>query len=425
MNADDVLFSFERQWKEDHPYHHVGGSNYDYFKDMGMPELLRSIDRLDDHTVRFRLTRPEAPFIGELAMAFNIIQSAEYADQLIEAGTPELIDEQPIGTGPFAFVGFQPNVAVRYRAFKDYWGGKQPIDTLVFSITPNAAVRLTKLKAGECHVIAFPNPGDRSAIAGDPNLRLLQQEGFNIGYLAMNTSRPPFHDVRVRRAINMAIDKRAIIEAVYQGAGVVAKNPIPPTLWSYNDAIEDYPYDPAAAQQLMIEAGLAEGFDVDLWYIPVTRPYSPNGKRIAELIQYDLSKIGIRASLKTEEWADYRTRLQNGEVDMALYGWTGDNGDPDNFLGVLLGCTAARIGGNNIARWCDPHYDSLISEARRISDRGERAKLYEEAQAIVHDAAPWVPIAHSVVMMATRSNVTGFKMDPLGRHAFEGVDLKE
>ena len=159
MNADDVLFSLERQWKEDHPYHDVGGSNYDYFKDMGMPELLKSIEKVDDYTVRFRLTRPEAPFLADLAMPFNIIQSAEYADQLLQAGTPEKIDTEPIGTGPFAFVGFQPDVAVRYRAFADYWGGKQPIDTLVFSITPNAAVRLTKLKAGECHVMAFPEPG--------------------------------------------------------------------------------------------------------------------------------------------------------------------------------------------------------------------------------------------------------------------------
>jgi dipeptide transport system substrate-binding protein len=425
MNADDVLFSFERQWKEDHPYHSIGGTNYDYFKDMGMPELLKSIEKLDDYTVRFRLNRQEAPFLGDLAMPFNIIQSAEYGDELMKAGTPEKIDQEPIGTGPFQFVGFQPNVAVRYRAFANYWAGKQPIDTLVFSITPNAAVRLTKLKAGECHVIAFPDPGDRAAIEADPNLKFLEQEGFNIGYLAMNTTKPPFDDVRVRRAVNMAIDKAAIIEAVYQGAGVIAKNPIPPTEWSYNDDIKDYPYDPAAAQKLMIEAGLAEGFDTDLWYIPVSRPYNPNGKRVAELIQYDLAKIGIRATLKSDEWSAYRARLQQGEASMALYGWTGDNGDPDNFLDVLLGCNSARPGGNNIAKWCNRDYDKLVTAAKGISDRAEREKLYRAAQVIFHEDAPWVPIAHSVVFMATRANVVGFKMDPLGRHAFEGVDLVE
>jgi dipeptide transport system substrate-binding protein len=425
MNADDVIFSFERQWKEDHPFHVIGGSNYDYFKDMGMPELLQAIEKIDDHTVRFRLTRPEAPFLADLAMPFNIIQSAEYADALMRIGKPELFDQQPIGTGPFEFVGFQPDVTVRYKAFPEYWGGKRPIDTLVFSITPNPIVRLTKLKAGECHVMAFPTPNDRAAIESDPNLAFMEQEGLNVGYLAMNVTRPPFDDVRVRRAINMAIDKAAIIDAVYQGAGVVAKNPIPPTLWSYNDDVEDYPYDPAAAQALMIEAGLAEGFDTDLWYIPVSRPYNPNGKRVAEMIQADLSLIGIRVHLMTDDWPAYRAKLQAGETSMALYGWTGDNGDPDNFLHVLLGCTAARPGGNNVAKWCDPEYDRLVTAAKLTTDREEREALYQRAQEIFHDQAPWVPIAHSVVFMATRANVTGFKMDPLGRHAFEEVDLQE
>jgi dipeptide transport system substrate-binding protein len=273
--------------------------------------------------------------------------------------------------------------------------------------------------------MAFPNFDDRKKIEDDPDLKVLDQEGLNIGYLAMNTQRPPFDDLLVRRAINMVIDKAAIVEAVYRGEGVVAKNPIPPTLWSYNEAIAGYPYDPAAAQQLMIEAGLAEGFDTDLWYLPVSRPYNPNGKRVAEMIQADLATIGIQATLHTDEWPAYRARLQNGDISMALYGWTGDNGDPDNFLSVLLGCTASRPGGNNIARWCDPAYDGLVAAARLTTDRGEREALYREAQAIFHDQAPWAPLAHSVVFMATRANVKGLKMDPLGRHAFEEVDLVE
>jgi dipeptide transport system substrate-binding protein len=425
LNADDVVFSLERQWKEDHPSHGVSGASYDFFKDMGMPDLLQSIDKLDDHTVRITLTRPEAPFLADLAMAFNVILSAEYANQLVAAGTPSRLDQEPIGAGPFAFAGFQPDVAVRYRAFPHYWGGKQPIDTLVFSITPTAAVRLAKLKAGECHVMAFPRPNDRAAIEANPNLRFLEQEGLNIGYLALNTTRPPFDDLRVRQAINMAIDKSAIIEAVYQGAGVIAKNPIPPTMWSYNDDIEDYPYDPAAAQRLMVEAGLAEGFDTDLWYLPVSRPYNPDGERVAEMIQADLSRIGVRVTLVTDEWSAYRARLQAGEPSMALYGWTGDNGDPDNFLHVLLGCESARPGGNNIAKWCNEGYDALVTEAKRASDQATREELYRQAQVIFHDEAPWVPLAHSVVFMATSADVTGFEMDPLGRHLFEGVDLGE
>ncbi len=425
MNADDVLFSLNRQWKDDHPFHAVSGARYDYFKDMGMPELLESIEKLDDRTVRIRLTRAEAPFLADMAMPFNVILSAEYAAQLMAAGQPEKLDEQPIGTGPFMFAGFQPDVVVRYRAFPDYWAGRRPIDTLVFSITPNPAVRLTKLKAGECHVMAFPDPGDAAEIEADPNLRLLRQEGLNTGYLAFNTTRPPFNDVRLRRAVWMAIDKAAIIDAVYEGAGVIAKNPIPPTLWSYNDTIEDLPYDPAGAQKLLVEAGYSEGFDTQLWYMPVSRPYMPNGKRVAEMIQADLARIGIRLDLQTMEWTDYRIALQGGEPPMALFGWTGDNGDPDNFLHVLLGCDSARIGGNNVAKWCDPIYDGLVTEAALHADQPTRTRLYEQAQVVFHDNAPWVPLAHSVVMMAERKNVTGYVMDPLGRHLFEYVDLEE
>ena len=352
MNADDVVFSLMRQWKTDHPYHAVSNANFDYFKDMGMPSLLKSIETLDAHTVRITLNKAEAPFLANMAMPFNVVHSAEYAGQLLRAGTPEILDREPIGTGPFAFVSFRKDVAVRYRAFPEHWAGAQPIDTLVFSITPNPVVRLTKLKAGECQVMAFPNPSDTAEIAANPSLKLWQQEGLNIGYLALNAARKPFDDVRVRKALNMAIDRTAIIAAAYRGAGVAAKNPIPPTLWSYNDAVPAYRFDPQEARRLLTEAGYAQGFETELWYMPVSRPYMPNAKRIAEMIEADLAKIGVRVTFVTDEWSRYRARLQAGEHTMALYGWTGDNGDPDNFLHTLLGCAAARTGGNNVAKWC-------------------------------------------------------------------------
>lgn len=425
MNADDVLFSLERQWKPDHPFHAVSGARYDYFRDMGMPALLQAIEKLDDHTVRIRLANVEAAFIAGLAMPFNAIQSAEYADVLLKMGTPERLDREPIGTGPFMFVGFQKDVAVRYRAFADYWGGPPRIETLVFSITPNPAVRLTKLRAGECHLMAFARPGDAPRIEADPALRLLRQEGLNLGYMAMNTQRPPFNDVRVRRAINLAVDKRSIVDAVYEGAGVPAKNPLPPGLWSYNDAIEDYPFDRSEAQRLLLAAGYPQGFETDLWYMPVSRPYNPNGRRIAEMIQSDLARVGIRLRLVTEEWSGYRLKLQEGVPSMSLFGWTSDNGDPDNFLDVLLGCTAARPGGNNVAKWCNPAYDDLVTRAKREPARETREALYRKAQEIFKREAPWVPLAHSVVFMGARKEVQGYRIDPLVRHMFHAVSLAD
>ncbi|MCB8836739.1 ABC transporter substrate-binding protein [Aurantimonas sp. VKM B-3413] len=425
LNATDVVFSFLRQWKEDNPFHDVGGSHFDYFLDMGMPDLLEMIEAVDDMTVRIRLKRPEAPFLADLALPFNAILSAEYADAMLKAGTPEKLDLAPIGTGPYKFSDFRKDVAIRYRAFDDYWRGRPAIDTLVFSITATPAARLTKLKAGECHVMAFPSPSETGTIENDPRLRLLKLKGFNIGYLAINTTKPPFDDLRVRKALNLAIDKAAILQAIFPGTGTAAKNPLPPTLWAYNDAIEPYPYDPAEAQRLLTEAGVGGGLTTDLWYMPVSRPYNPNGRRMAEMIAADLEPLGIRLMLKTADWDDYREKLQNGESTLSLYGWTGDNGDPDNFMHTLLSCTAARRGGNNIARWCDPAFDDRVTRAKEVADRETRKRLYDEAQEIFHDQAPWVPIAHSVFLVATRAEVENFTMDPLGYHVFERVDLKD
>ena len=306
FDADDLMFSFDRQWHASNPYHVIPGQSFVYFQDMEMDKLLEGIDRLDDYTVRFRLTRAEAPFLADLAMPLAKVLSAEYAGAMLAAGTPDLFDAEPIGTGPFSFDGYQKGVAVRYRAFLDHWAGRPPLDTLVFSITPNASVRLTKLKAGECQVAQYPNPADAEKIERDPHLMLLRQEGLNIGYMAMNASRKPFDDVRVRRAVNMAIDKEAIVRAVYGVLGVAAKNPLPPIVWSYDGDIAPYPYDPAAAQRLMLEAGLGGGFDTDLWYMPVSRPYNPDSKRMAEMVADDLGQIGIRAHLVTVPWSEYQ-----------------------------------------------------------------------------------------------------------------------
>ncbi|MDY8110165.1 ABC transporter substrate-binding protein [Fulvimarina sp. 2208YS6-2-32] len=424
FDASDVVFSLARQWKEDHPFHAVGGGQFDYFVDMGMPDLIAGIEAVDAMTVRITLTRPEAPFLADLALPFNAILSAEYADAMLAAGTPEKLDLEPIGTGPFAFADFRKNIAIRYRAFDAYWRGRQPIDTLVFSITPTPAARMTKLTAGECHVSAFPSPGDVAEIKRDPNLRLMSLSGFNIGYLAMNTERPPFDDVRVRRALNLAIDRKAILDEIFAGTGMAAKNPLPPVLWAYDDTVADIPYDPGEARRLFEEAGINEGLEADLWYMPVNRPYNPNGRRMAEMIAADLEPLGVRLDLKTADWDIYRQTLQDGETTLSLYGWTGDNGDPDNFMHTLLSCTAARKGGNNIARWCDRSFENLVTEAKVSADQSERKRLYDEAQAVFRDQLPWVPIAHSVFLAATRAEVKNFVMDPLGYYQFEGVDLE-
>lgn len=424
FNADDVLFMIERQWIESDPYFKVTSSNHAYFGDMGMPKLLKSVDKIDEYTVKFTLNRQEAPFLANMAMQWAGVQSKEYAIAMLKAGTPEKIDQEPLGTGAFMLVQYQKDAIIRYKAFPQYWAGKAKIDDLIFAITPDASVRWAKLQKGECHVMPYPNPADLPAIKKDSNVTLMEQPGLNVGYLAYNTTKKPFDDVRVRKAVNMIINKQAIVDAVYLGTAIPATNPIPPTMWSYNKSIKDDAFDPAAAKKLLAAAGYPDGFTTDLWAMPVQRPYNPNAKRIAELMQADLAKVGIKAEIKSFEWGEYRKRMQSGEHQMGMLGWTGDNGDPDNFLNTLLGCAASKNNGSNVAKFCDPKFEELVQKAKVVTNIAERTKLYERAQVIFKEQAPWFTIAHAVQIKPVRKEVVDFKLSPFGRHSFYGVDMK-
>ncbi|MHA3978083.1 ABC transporter substrate-binding protein [Halovulum sp. GXIMD14794] len=422
FNADDVIFTFERQLKDDHPYHEVSGGTWEYFDGMSMPDLLASIEKVDDYTVKFVLNRPEAPFVANMAMDFASILSAEYADAMMEAGTPEMLNQAPVGTGPFSFVAYQKDAVIRYARNDEYWGDPAGVENLVFAITPDASVRYQKLQAGECHVMPYPNPADIEAMKADDGIVMMEQEGLNVGYLAYNTTQAPFDNANVRKALNMAIDKQAIIDVVFQGSGQIAKNPIPPTMWSYNDAIEDDPYDPEGAKAMLEAEGVTD-LSMKVWAMPVQRPYNPNARRMAELIQEDFSQVGVDVEIVSYEWGEYLSRSRELDRDGAiLLGWTGDNGDPDNFLAVLLGCDG--VENSNRAQWCHEPFEDLIQKAKVTSDQDERTALYEEAQVIFKEQAPWATIAHSVVYMPMRPEVKGYVVHPLGGHLFDNVTIE-
>ena len=424
LNADDVIFSFERQLKGDMAWNkYVNGAAWEYSDGMGFPDLIKGIEKVDDLTVKFVLSRPEAPFLADLGMDFASIVSKEYADKLEADGKMEQLNQMPLGTGPYKFVAYQPDAVIRYAAHPDYFKGKQKIDDLVFAITTDASVRAQKLKAGECHIMPYPNAADVEGLKADPNLTVTQQEGLNVAYLAYNTQQAPFDKAEVRKALNMAINKKAIIDAVFQGAASPATNPIPPTMWSYNKSIQDDPYDPDAAKKMLEEAGVKD-LSMKIWAMPVARPYMLNARRAAEVMQADFAKIGVTVEIVTYEWAEYLKLSKAVDRDGAvMLGWTGDNGDPDNFLDTLLGCDA--VGGNNRAQWCNEEFDKLVSEAKVSSDAAKRTQLYEEAQVVFKREAPWATLDHSLVFMPMSKKVSGYVQDPLGYHRFDDVDIAE
>jgi len=423
FNADDVVFSWNRMADDNHPFHKMtAGQTFSYYEDMGMKNIVASVEKVDDYTVRFNLKRPEAPFLADMAMDFASILSKEYFEAMQKKGTPNAADVYPIGTGAFEFVSYQKDAIIRYKAFDQYWKGRPKVDNLVYSITRDATARYAKLKTGECQVMAFPKPADLDEMKKDKNLVVQQKEGLNIGYIAFNVEKKPFDNKLVRQALNLATNKDAILKAVYQGNGQTAKNPIPPILWSYNNAVQDYPYDPAKAKQLLTQAGFPNGFELDLWYLPVTRPYNPDGKRMAEMIQADWEKVGVKAKLVTFEWAEYRKRAKEGQHQVVMFGWSGDNGDPDNFFVPLLGCEAVKGGGNN-ARWCNQAFEDLVVKAAQTPKQADRAKLYEQAQVVFKEEAPWITLAHSIRFDPVRTEVKGYKMDATAHHYFDQVEV--
>ncbi len=432
FNADDVLFTFNRMINKDDPFRKAYPTEFPYFTDMAMDTNIAKVEKVDDHTVKFVLNSVDAAFIQNLAMSFASIQSAEYAAQLLKEGKAADINQKPVGTGPFVFKSYQKDSNIRYTGNKDYWKPEDvKIDNLIFAITTDPSVRIQKLKKNECQITLFPRPADLKALREDKTLKLPEQAGFNLGYIAYNvmdkikgSDQPnPMAQLKVRQALDMSVNKQQIIDSVYQGAGQLAVNAMPPTQWSYDTTIKDQPYNPEKAKQLLKEAGIKEGTEITLWAMPVQRPYNPNAKLMAEMLQSDWAKVGIKAKIVTYEWGEYIKRSKGGENGAMLIGWSGDNGDPDNWLNVLFGCDS--LAGNNFSKWCNKDFDKLVKDAKKIPDQAKRTELYKQAQHLLKDQVPMTPIAHSTVFQPMRTTVQDFKISPFGLNSFYGVSVSK
>ncbi len=423
LNAEDVVYTFMSQLNPKHPLS-IPQANYEYFKAMELDQIIENVSKADEQTVVFKLKRPEAPFLANLAMDFASILSAEYAEFLIKSGKGlKTLETQPIGTGPFVFKSYQKDSTVKFTAFENYFKGRQKIDQLIFSIVADSTVRTQKLKSGECHVMSEPQPQDLENLKANPKLKVLSIEGLNVSYIAFNTEKKPFNNKKVREALSLAMNQKNYIDVIYKSQAQAAKNPIPPSMWSYATATAAVEYNLEKANKLMAEAGFKNGFETELWTLPVSRAYLPNGKKLGELVQADLEKIGVKVKLVTFDWPTYLEKSKKGDHQMVQFGWIGDNGDPDNFMNVLLGCSAIKAG-SNYARWCDQKFDQLLQKAKSMTDQKKRSQFYLEAQNIFNQEKPWFPIAYAKQNKVISTLVQGYKIDPFGHDNFEGVSLK-
>ncbi len=404
FNAEAVVFNYERQVDAKNPYH-FGTFEYAEFTFQNV----KSVKAVNDSTVQWTLSAPFAPFIINMAMFSTAIASPtaikKYGKDFFK---------NPVGTGPFKFVEWVQKDHATYEANKDYWAGRPCVDRLIIRGIPDNTVRLLEMERGTVHMMDQVNPPDYDRIRNNNNLVLFTGPGLNTGYLAMNTQKPPFDDRRVRQAVSYAVNKKALVDAFYGGIAAPAVNPMPPTIWGYNDKVKDYGYNPDQAKKLLAEAGFPNGLDTELWWPNRARPYLTQPQKIAEALQQQLAQANIRAKLVTYEWGTYLAKTRSAEHPMAILGWIGDNGDPDNFLYVLLDKDNATVGkASNIAFYKSDSVHRLLIQAQRVADQGKRAALYRQAQDLIHRDAPWVPLVHGARVGAYRKDVDNFFLHPL------------
>jgi cationic peptide transport system substrate-binding protein len=420
FNADDVLFSIDRWRLVDHPYHDISGGRYPYTDSLNLGGLITQVKRLNGYRVEITLDKPESSFLANLATDFSVMLSAEYADKLVSRNQKELIDYKPVGTGPYQLANFRQDHYIRYTKHPKHWRQIQLTDKLIFDITPSSSLRLAKLLTGECDAIALPAHSELEVIRQQEDLVLDEKPGLNIGFWAFNTSKPPFDNPQVRRALGMAIDRNVLLETIYFNSAIAAKNIIPPTSWAFQADVRSLSYNPIAAKKLLREQGIPEGFSMTVWAMPVQRAYNPNAMKMAELIQAYLQEVGIQVNIISYEWSTFRERLTDGLHDSVLIGWSADNGDPDNFYRPLLSCAAIESGTNR-AMWCSQEYDLLINQALQYTDISERTYFYGKANELLAEQLPLIPIAHASRYQAHRKDLNGLVINPYGGVRFGGV----
>ena len=414
MTADDVVFTFARQYDENHPYHEGDFAYWGY-----MYNYITEVQKVDDYTVKFVLDRPSAPNLLNLACFPAMIVSKRAMEDM----GAEAFRNNPVGTGPFKFVSWTRGSEIVLEKFEGYWNDPYPyLDGVVFKVIPEEQARLIALKAGDIDVMDSVTPDNAPLIEDDGNLTLVEAPGLNVGYVAMNQMIEPFDNILVRLAVNHAVDKKMLVDTFYKGRGEVAINPMPSNLWGWNDEIVDYEYNPDLARAYLAAAGYPDGFDTELWYMPVFRDYFPQPKLVGQAIQAQLAEVGIRAELVTYEWGTYLEKTEAGEHPMCMLGWMGDNGDPDNFIYVLLDKDAATVGSaGNVAFYISDALHDINIAAQVTSDIDTRIALYKQAQVVIHGDAPWLTVATGNRMVGVRSYVQDYDLNPVVKGRFEFV----
>ena len=365
-----------------------------------------SYTAIDDNTVQFKLKEPNGPFPTNLAMVWNGVVSPDAWEK-----SKKDFRNHPVGTGPFIFKEWRPADQIVLDANPNYWGGKPKVDRLIFKVMPDAQAALLALKKGDVHILGDVSVQTIPAIKSDPNLVVVTQPGLVVSGVAMTNNAKPFDDKRVRQALNYAVDKDAINKTLYQGLAVQLTAPLPSSQWGWDDSLKGYGYDPEKAKKLLADAGYPNGFETELLSYSSPRGYNPAGAELAVAIQGYLAKVGVKANVRKQEMAAFLGEVRSGKyTQMFLSGFSGDNGDPDNFLWSLFASPAMPVG--DTSHYKNAEVDKLLAEGRVVTDQAKRIEIYKKAQKIILDEAPWIFVNQTLQVRVTRKEVKGFQLNP-------------
>lgn len=422
-DAAAVKFNFDR-WRLQHdPYH--GAFNYAYWvsefggfsDDPKNPGVVRDVIVDSPLQVTFVLTRPSGTFLRNLAM-----QSFAIGSPAAIKRDPLAFEQHPIGSGPYLLREWLRDDHITLDANHGYTGllRRASIQTVVIRDIPDQATSVLSIQKGELSMLTDVRSDDAAMLGAQSDIAIVRQPSNNLAYLAMNTEKKPFDNVLVRRAVAQAIDIPAIIRALYGPGTIEGDNWTPPGMLGENPHVKIWPRNVAEAKRLLAQAGLPRGFATTL-YLPTTpRPYMPDPQRLAEAIQADLKDAGIMVTLEPLEFGVFLAKVENGEHPMCLIGWSGDNGDPDNFYYPLLDQdSAVKPFAQNYAFWRDPQFHRLMLAGQRSVNEAQRRAIYQQAAQLVHDQVPAIPLLHTPVPLALRTSVRGFVPSPDTEYHFE------
>ncbi|MHB8076278.1 ABC transporter substrate-binding protein [Desulfosporosinus fructosivorans] len=374
---------------------------------------VKDVQVVDKNTVKVNLTAPSTPFLANLAM----VMSAPIVSPKALTDSKNNVNQAPVGTGPYKFVKWAKDENIVLVRNDEYWGTKAITKNVIFKFIKDNSARVVALNNGEADMIDGIDATVVKQIT-DAGNKIFKAPGMNINYMAFNTSKAPFNNAKARTAVSQSINVPELVKSLYQGYSEPATSILPAFMDGYDKSISQVAYDAAAAATAIKAAGLTK---VHMITYTNPRPYNTaTGQSLAESIQGYLAKVGVTCTIDSFDWTTYKQKVKAGDYDLAFYGWTGDNGDPDNFL-YLLSVDDPTM---NIALYKNPEFDKLIAKGVVTPAGMERNAVYTQLEKVAAADAAWLPISHAETLCAYRANIDGFYYHMTGVTPFAGVSKK-